>query len=92
MMELATPTMKRKDPLIAAPVVFGSAMGLSAAHGKPGRTNNTPHATHAIQLVVDIRADGNGDVLKVELMISTKIFRKVPHTTTTTMVLWPSEK
>ena len=64
MMELATPMMKRKDPLIAAPVILGSAIGLPKVHGETGHANDTPHTTHVIQSVVDIGANGNGNVLQ----------------------------
>lgn len=64
MKELAAPTMKRKDPLIAAPAVLLSTIGLSSAHSKAEHTNDAPHATKAIQFVVDVRANGNGNVLK----------------------------
>jgi hypothetical protein len=76
MIELATPTIKRKDPLIAAPVIFRSATRLPAARVTK-HTNDTPHATHVIQFVVDVRANGDGYVLKCWINGVHVRFRKI---------------
>jgi hypothetical protein len=66
MMEFATPTMKRKEPLTAAPGERdpGQQLDCSGLTVKIVRTNDTPNATHMIQLVKNISANGNGNILR----------------------------
>lgn len=76
MMELATPIMKRKDPLIAAPAhaISGLVMRLPMFTVRNGHTDDSPHATHIIQFTVDIRANGNGHVLKHGIKVIHAVF------------------
>ena len=71
MMELATPMMKRNDPLIAAPVhvISRSAKRLPELTGRNRHTYDFPHVTHAIQFAVDICANGNGHILKHRIKV-----------------------
>jgi len=71
MMELATPMMKRNDPLNAAPVhvISGLAMRLPIFVVRNGHTDDSSHMTHTIQFTVDIRANSNGRVLKHRIRV-----------------------
>jgi len=92
MTEFATPTMNRKDPLIAEPNVYPDQQ-IHAVYQKAGHTNNAPHPTHATQFGVDICTNRNSYVLKIiRLTVSLKVQDLFGHTTIITIVLWPSEK
>lgn len=60
------------------------------------RTYDAAHSTDAVDVVVDVRADGDGDVLsKRSVYVCVRGWKaRGPGrlTTTITMVLWPSEK
>ena len=60
-MELARPTMKRKEPLTAAPaerLVVAKATSMAP-------TYNTADAPNPVYMLVDVGRDGDGDVLRM---------------------------
>ena len=88
MMELARPTMKRKEPLTAAP----AETSVVAKATSMAPTYDTAEAPNPVYMLVDIGRDGDGDVLRT-LWVSRRAWGiQLCLTTTMTMVLCPSEK